>query len=767
MVLRFPLDVVTKRSPLGEGIAHVELQDMTEDHLVEVLNVIAQKMGKVAHFVHLDPSYEIGELGGLDYSDVKQQLLRHVFLMAKHLKPSLNAFTDRDGEQLTRNSFVTVAHLDGRLGYGDGCFSAVAGGLFGLTKTMNLEWPDVYCRAIDLHRSIGGSEAAAIVLTEMLAADLCHVEVGYTREGRATLEVEPVSSIPAAGNHINAHSVFLVSGGAKGVTSQCVIKLAQAHKCQFILLGRSAYHGQDPEWAAGCSDEAELKKRAMAVLKAAGEKPTPVKVQRMLRPVFSQREICSVLDAISVAGGTALYLSCDVTDTQSVNQQLATATQKLGPITGVIHGAGVLADKLIEKKTVADFDAVYSTKVNGLGAILQNVDAAQLQHLVLFSSAAGFYGNAAQSDYSIANEILNKTAMNFKARHPQCHVISFDWGPWDGGMVTAQLKKLFEERNIEVIPIEGGTQLFVDNLSSEINYANQILVGSTMEFEGGEADAKLRTYRLARSITIDDNPFLLDHTIGGKPVIPMVFAASWMAEAAESLYPGYHFSVMSDFRLFKGIVLDESATTDYFLDIEELVKGDELRIKASIWSEADNRVNHYGAELTLSHRLKASPITSSIDLGEASSVDGPILYCDGTLFHGPKFQLIKSLVNWDSKRLTLLCRSPSHTGSTLGQFTSYAWNPLIADLNFQAMLVWVRKDSDCGSLPSSVESVEHFQSIPHGHDFYLTLDVRETTFRKMVADIMLHDANGKIYSQFKGAKVTVSKELNHLFQVEK
>ncbi|MBV1883039.1 MAG: SDR family NAD(P)-dependent oxidoreductase [Pseudomonadales bacterium] len=763
VVLRFPLDVVAERSQLGEGIAQVELQNMEEDHLTEVLNAIHQELGQVSNFVHLDSDYQIGDLDGLDFSERKKLVLRHVFLMAKHLKVSLNELSEVNGTA-ARNSFITVAHLDGRLGYGDGKFSAVGGGYFGLTKTMNLEWPSVYCRAIDIHRDIEGANAAAIVLAEMLAADTTHVEVGYTKEGRATLEANPVTTIDAAGNHIDKNSVFLVSGGAKGVTSQCAIKLAQAHQCQFILLGRSEFTGEDPAWAAGCDDETELKKRAMTVLKEAGEKPTPVKVQGILRPVFSQREISAVLNDIRLAGGTAVYLSCDVTNAESVRQQLASATQQVGAITGIIHGAGVLADKLIEKKTIADFEAVYSTKVNGLGAILDCVAVDQLKHLVLFSSAAGYFGNAAQSDYSIANEILNKTAMSFKASHPNCHVISFDWGPWDGGMVTAQLKKLFEERNIEVIPIDGGTQLFVDNLASASNDACQILVGSTMEFDAAESDPAFKSYRIARTISIDDNPFLLDHTLGENPVLPMVFAASWIVEAAEGLYAGYTLSAIEDFRLFKGIVLDSSASTNYFLDIEEIEKGDSIRLKASIWSEGDKRNNHYASEVLLSRQKVPAPITSSMNLGEGGSVDGSILYCDGTLFHGPKFQLIKSLVNYTNKRLTLLCKAPSNTGVTLGQFTSHATDPLIADLNFQAMLIWVRKDSDCGSLPSSVDKIEHFEAIPEGQEFYLTLDVKENTLRKMVANILLHDANGKVYSQYTGAKVTVSKELNHLFQ---
>ena len=59
---------------------------------------------------------------------------------------------------------------------------------------------------------------------------------------------------------LTTSSVFLVSGGARGITAQCVIRLAQHYHCKFVLLGRSPVK-PEPAWATGCTDEAELKKR--------------------------------------------------------------------------------------------------------------------------------------------------------------------------------------------------------------------------------------------------------------------------------------------------------------------------------------------------------------------------------------------------------------------------------------------------------------------------------------------------------------------------
>ena len=62
--------------------------------------------------------------------------------------------------------------------------------------------------------------------------------------------------------------VWLVSGGAKGVTAQCVIRLARQYHAKFILLGRSELAGAEPEWASGVTDAAELKRRIMTMLAA-------------------------------------------------------------------------------------------------------------------------------------------------------------------------------------------------------------------------------------------------------------------------------------------------------------------------------------------------------------------------------------------------------------------------------------------------------------------------------------------------------------------
>ena len=203
---------------------------------------------------------------------------------------------------------------------------------------------------------------------------------------------------------IRPESVFLVSGGAKGITAKCVIELAKQFPCKFILLGGSTLLESEPSFAANCFDEPVLKKRIMQDLLGRGEKPTPIQVKKIYNQIVSDREIKATLTTIKQAGGDAQYISVDVTNAGDLQQEITAVTESMGKITGIIHGAGNLADKLIEKKTEEDFEKVYNAKIKGLENLISCVNLSQLEHLVLYSSVAGFYGNIGQSDYALRSE---------------------------------------------------------------------------------------------------------------------------------------------------------------------------------------------------------------------------------------------------------------------------------------------------------------------------------------------------------------------------
>jgi NAD(P)-dependent dehydrogenase (short-subunit alcohol dehydrogenase family) len=152
----------------------------------------------------------------------------------------------------------------------------------------------------------------------------------------------------------------------------------------------------------------------------------------------------------------------DAGDSTAVATTLADLQKMHGPITGWVHGAGVLADKLAMDKTETELRRVFSPKVDGLMNILGALDAEQLRHIAFFSSAAAFFGNKGQSDYAMANAFLASAGRSLAQSLPNARVKVFHWGPWAGGMVDGALASHFEAQGIPLIPVDEGARIFAD-----------------------------------------------------------------------------------------------------------------------------------------------------------------------------------------------------------------------------------------------------------------------------------------------------------------
>lgn len=562
-------------------------------------------------------------------------------------------------------------------------------------------------------------------------------------------------------------SVFVVSGGAKGITARCVEKLAAHYGSTFILLGRSAFE-EDPAWAVGVEDEAALKKAAMGALQAQGEKPTPPAVNKMANGVLSQREIAGTLAEIQRVGGKAEYLSVDITDEDSVKNAISEVEGRVGKITGIIHGAGVLADKLIENKTQKDFESVYAAKVQGLENLLNAIPASQLQALVLFSSVAGFYGNVGQADYAIANEILNKSAHMIKQQYPQIRVVSINWGPWDAGMVTPELKAYFAEHNVKVIPVDVGAHMLIEELESVRDDAVQVVVGSGIKIPPpGEPDSTLRTHRLHRKLELKASPFLQDHVVDGKAVLPMVCGMSWMCNTAEGLYPGFKAFSFDDYRVLKGIIFDDELADEYVMELKEVRKSaDEIVLEAMVSSQPKNAKMprfHYKAQLLLIPHIPEMPLYPRMDLTVREDIDGEQFYADYTLFHHFSFKGVKRVMNISKDKVTLRCELPMVKPYYQGQFPVQSFNYFMTDIGFQSMGIYAKYHYGAGSLPLKAGGGEHFADVPWGAEFFVSLEIHQASETGLVTTLYIHDEQGRIYMKVMNGEITISTRLNDLF----
>lgn len=751
-------------SKLPENIFTLDCETFEESALISALEEVKQKIGPIGGFIHLhfwDPSNQTNSL----FPEIEINRLEQVFFAAKHLKASLE-----EASQKTRACFLTITRIDGQLGFsGDSDGGLVSTGLYGLTKTLSSEWENIFCRSLDISPDYSNSNVGNLIIDEWSDPDRRCLEVGISNRERMTLVMaeELKNSELIKFQDLGSNPLFLVSGGAKGVTAECLFELASQKKINFLLLGRSKVPSVEPEWAKGCKDNKELQKKAMQVLIDADEKPTPMGINRLLKQVASDREINLTLEQLKELGSTAEYISVDITHLADMKEKVAPVIQRLGQVKGIIHGAGVLADKLIEKKTGKDIRNVLATKIKGLECLLSLVTLDRLKYLISFTSAAGFFGNSGQSDYAAANEILNKTGQRIKKLHPSCHVVSLNWGPWDGGMVTPQLKKMFQERNIDVIPVQAGREIFVDQLDQKFSTVTEVVIGSSMVIAKQPHSPPWKANH-KREISQTTNPFIKDHVIGGDAVLPIISALSWMSESCEENFPGYRISSCKEVQVFKGVSLTATQSIVLDLEINASQRSDNETIPCEVKIFSANKGGlprfHYGGKIILKRNVEKRPVHKSIDLSEREGCEGAGLYKNGTLFHGKSYQQIKKVLNVSPTKLTLQCRSEEIRVKNQGQFSIGSFNPFAEDVLLQAMLVWVRLTKEAGSLPLKIKEGEFFEKIPFNVDFYVTLEVSDANPHKLVADLISHDSEGNIYSRLMGAEVTISKQLNDKFK---
>ncbi|MEO0685904.1 MAG: SDR family NAD(P)-dependent oxidoreductase, partial [Cyanobacteria bacterium J06649_11] len=437
--------------------------------------------------------------------------------------------------------------------------------------------------------------------------------------------------------------------------------------------------------------------------------------------------------------------------------------QRLGKITAIVHGAGNLADKPIEKKTESDFDKVYNPKVKGLTNLLKCIPPSQLNSLVLYSSVVGFYGNAGQTDYAIANETLNKTAYLVKQQHPDCHVVAINWGPWDSGMVSPELKKAFAQRNVETIPVEVGTQMLVEEVAPGKQKDIQVVIGSPLTPPPIALDSDLKTYRIRRQLNLADNPFLYDHMIAGYPVLPATCAINWIANTCEQLYPGYQFFRSENYKVLKGIVFDDSLAEEYILDLKELVKSnsDEIVFDAKIWSQNQQGKTryHFSTKITLKYQIPERPYYDSLDLtaNNQTFTSREAIYQQGgaSLFHGAAFQGVEKVLNINSEKITIQCNLAGIDIEKQGQFPVQTFNPYIVDVKIHSLWLWVQNYHQCGCLPAGISNYEQFAPIPFDQTFYISCEIKSKTETAVIAEVIAHDKQGKIYIKMEEARGTI------------
>ena len=660
-----------------------------------------------------------------------------------------------------------------KLGYGAGLAAgapACSGGLAGLVKTAALEWPTVSCRAIDLAARVDdlGRTAEQVVRAVLATPGTVPLELGIVDESIVTPVLEKTSLPRAESFPWDSDDLVILSGGARGVTAEVAVAFAEAGGPRLALLGRSPAPADEPEWLEGLTDERTIQQ---ALVDHDDGASTPREISAACRRVFAGREIRTNLERIRAAGSEVEYLSVDVDDADAVQRCFADLRARHGAIRGLVHGAGVLADSLITDKKPTDFEAVYRTKVHGLRNLLDAVADDPLRALVLFSSSTARFGRKGQADYALANEVLNKMAQVEARARTGCRVLSVNWGPWDGGMVTPAIRTLFAQEDIEVIGLQAGSHYLVDELSSTEDAVEIVILGAGSALPADKLLSSERGSRrievsrpgsatlFGRNLEIDSHTFLASHMLDGRAVLPVAMIVEWLAHAALGAHPKLMFTGFEDLRVFKGVRLAPGECIDLRVRADGAEPGpDGLRVSLELQSGSEPTV-HARATIVLAEQTPApEPATQPPALAPyGPSIDE--IY-DTLLFHGPLMAGIESVEGCSEEGIVATIGPTSPPGKWMTDPHAAVWvtNPLALDCAFQMLILWSLERDGRPSLPTRFKCFRQLMSFP-GDGVRIAARITTSEANRVVADIEWISRDGRLIARMKGYECVVDASL--------
>lgn len=373
---------------------------------------------------------------------------------------------------------IAASLLGGYFGRNGGGKGLVTGGSStGLLKTLRMEWAKVEGKAIDFDASLTPNQIAEHIINELLLPG-GRLEVGYPEGQRTIFHTVAAPLNKAISPQITANSdwVVLVTGGAQGITAN-IVKEFLLPGMTLIVVGRSPEPDPESPATAGIENLAKLRQILLNQAKAQGKAVTPKQIEEEIKQLKRGRAIHHNLAQFRQAGASVFYESADV-KSEAFGNLIDHIYLQYGRLDAVIHGAGIIEDKLIVDKSLDSLQRVFDTKVDSSFMLYRHLRPDNLKMIVLFSSVAGRCGNRGQSDYGAANEVMNRLAWQMDRVWQNTRVVAINWGPWDtAGMASDEVKRQFRERGIIPIPLDAGCQFFVEELRYGKKGETEVIAG--------------------------------------------------------------------------------------------------------------------------------------------------------------------------------------------------------------------------------------------------------------------------------------------------
>jgi NAD(P)-dependent dehydrogenase (short-subunit alcohol dehydrogenase family) len=452
-------------SEAGAGESRVDLRSAENvRRFVAEARAAHGPIGGLIHLADVRTEHAPETLGPAEWARVLARDVKGFFHLVHELAGDLSAAPGG-------GVVAGVTWLGGGFGLdGRGVGRPSDGGIAGFAKALAREWPKALVKAIDLEppKGMAQSDAAAARIFEELEAGGRRVEVGWRDDQRlAPLAVERPLAPHGAERGLRGEGAVVLLGGGRGITAEIARDLARRYRPSLAIVGTTSLPADIERIASrDASGLRELRQEIAREVQATMGRAAPLEVQARLDRLLRAADIHRTLRDLAAAGARASYHVCDVRDPAATARTLDEIRAEYGGIQGVVFGPGVIEDKPVERKTPESFGRVFDVKACGFFHVLRAVEDLELEFLVAFSSVSGRFGNAGQTDYAAANDLLAKLILHAAARRPKTRCFAIDWSAWSGIGLAARsgAADVLREAGLDLIDPAPGAALFHDEL---------------------------------------------------------------------------------------------------------------------------------------------------------------------------------------------------------------------------------------------------------------------------------------------------------------
>ena len=368
----------------------------------------------------------------------------------------------------------------------------------------------------------------------------------------------------------------------------------------------------------------------------------------------------------AAAGVRSGYVRADVTDAEAVRAAVVEIERNLGPVTAILHGAGLNTPQLIGALDEAAFRRTVEPKISGAQNVLAAVNAKKLKLFVTFGSIIARTGLPGEADYATANEWLAALTREFQASHPRCHCLALEWSVWSGAGMGERLGRIesLTQHGITPITVDEGVRIFCELLRQPPPAASLVVTGRFGEsptLKMLEPDLPLRRFLERKRVfypgvelvvdaelSLRADPYLADHVVQKQPLLPAVLGLEAMAQTAMALAGSADAPVFENVEFPRPVALSDTAALTIRLAALRRENGCvEVCLRSE---ETDFQVDHFRAvcrfaarDETTVPRLSLSPFESEhLPLNPQKDLYGRILFHRGRFCRLRGYRLLKA-----------------------------------------------------------------------------------------------------------------------------